>query len=160
MTTTRRVGRPLSKSTPRQLFRPLGQERQLPRDLLQQASSRLGIMSLVAAALWVLAPALGHVASRVPFPQTMDVVAGVNVLVSVGLFAYTRQRQGDPRFILDLGLGYMILTALALGFTAHLNPFGTTETWSNWTPEPDISWIGVVVLIFAAVVPTPHVKML
>ena len=117
-------------------------------------------MSLVGAALWVLATSLGHVGSGVPFPQTLDLVAGVSALASVGLFVYSRRIRGNAQFILDLGLGYIVLTAFALGFSAHLSPLGTPEVLASWKPESEMSWIGVVVLIYAAIVPTPPVKTL
>ena len=159
MATPRRIGPPLDKSTPRQIWQSRGADR-LPRDLLQQASARLGVMSLVGGALWVVAPGLAHISSHIPYPRPLDIVAGVNVLASIALFLYRRRGDRDPRLMLDLGLGYMVLTAFALGFSAHLSPFGTEADLSKWTPTPEISWIGVVVLIFAAVVPTPPAKML
>ena len=158
MATPRRIGPPLAKSTPPELSRP--RERRLPSDLLQQASARLGILSLLGGALWVLGPLLAHLGSHVPFPQVLDFVAAVSVVASAVLFVYTRRRRRDPQFILDLGLAYMVLTALALGFTAHLSPFGTPDTLARWTPEPTLSWVGVVVLMFAAIVPTAPHKML
>ena len=73
---------------------------------------------------------LGHLASRAMNPgdshwahlQTTDAIAGASVLVSLALFSYTRKRDRDPRFILDLGLAYMVLTALALSLMFHWEP--------------------------------------
>ena len=74
---------------------------------------------------------------------------GPAVLVSLGLFVYTRRTDRDPRTILDLGLAYMVFTALALGLTFHwaLMP-------EHSSTAPVISWIGAVVLMFAAIVPS------
>src|SRR3981081_845253 len=112
-----------------------GRMRDLPPDLLREASRRLGIMSLLAAVLWVVATVFDHLASRIISPGDaswmqlgmQDAIAGASVLVSLGLFAYTRRSQRDPRFILDLGLGYLIFTAVALSVTLHLGgaPAGT-----------------------------------
>ena len=131
--------------------------RVLPADLLRDASRRLGIMSLVGAGLWTLGSLLGHLAVRsmshgdrqwlqlgVP-----DAIAAACVFVSLLLFAYTRRRDRDPRSILDLGLGYMVFTALALGLTFHWAPLP-----ANHSISPAISWIGAVVLMFAAIVPS------
>src|SRR5689334_13705421 len=157
---TRRIGPPLARSTPPELGRARGGERELPRDLLEQASARIGVMSLLGAALWVLAPALGHAQQHVPFPQMLDWAAALSVVISIALFVYTRRPSSDPQFVLDLGLGYLVFTGVALGFSAHLAPFGTAESLSNWTPSAEIGWTGVVVLIFAAIVPTTPTKML
>jgi uncharacterized membrane protein len=84
-------------------------------------------MSLVAAGLWVVGTILGRLAMRsmqgdesMALGLTMgDAIAAVSVLASLLLFAYTRTPNRDPQRILDLGLLYMVLTALALGLTFH-----------------------------------------
>ena len=137
--------------------------RALPTDLLKDASRRLGIMSLVAGGLWTLGSALGHLAMRsmthgdrqwlrlgVP-----DAIAALSVVVSLLLFAYTRKRDRDPRAMLNLGLAYMVFTALALGLTFHWAPMPPNQSIS-----PAISWIGAVVLMFAAIVPSTPAKTL
>jgi hypothetical protein len=88
-------------------------------------------------------------------PQATDVISGISVLVSLALFFYIRQGDRDPKFILDLGQVYMVLTAFALGLLIH---------WSrvpkDWPVSPMISWIGVVVLMSAAIVPNSPMKIL
>jgi hypothetical protein len=81
-------------------------------------------------------------------PQAMDAIAGASVLASLAVFFYTRKTDRDPRFILDLGLGYMVFTAFAIGISWHWEPFP-----GHSPVQPGISWLGVVVLIFAAIVP-------
>ena len=137
--------------------------RPLPDDLLREASARLGILSLVAAGLWVMGTALGHLSLRLmgvggltPADLTIgDAIAGVSVLASALLFAYTRTPDRDPQRVLDVGLGYMILMALALGLTFHSGPILATQTVS-----PALSWAGALVLMFAAIVPSTRGKML
>jgi hypothetical protein len=138
--------------------------RSLPDDLMREASRRLGILSLLAAVLWVVAPALDHLVIRATTPpgdmrwtrlDPTDLIAAVSALLSVGLYFYTRKSDRSPKFILDLGLFYMVLTALALGLISH---------WGGWPKNmpmvPLISWIGVVVLMFAAIVPNSPTKTL
>ncbi len=84
-----------------------------------------------------------------------DAIAAVSVLASLLLFAYTRTANRDPQRILDLGLVYMVLTALALGLTFHSGPILPTLSVA-----PQISWIGAVVLMFSAIVPSTRTKML
>ena len=111
-------------------------------------------MSLVAAGLWVVATILGRVALQsMPGndPMTIDLatgdaIAAVSVLASL-LLPYTRSAGRDPHRILDLGLGYMVFTALALGVTFHSGQIGPTRSVA-----PQLSWIGATILIFAAIV--------
>jgi hypothetical protein len=84
-------------------------------------------MSLVGAVLWVI----GTVGDRIALlamthgnriwlhGQTTDIIAATSVLASLALFFYIRRGDRDPRFILDLGLVYMVFTAAALGLMMH-----------------------------------------
>ncbi|MBI4503845.1 MAG: serine/threonine protein kinase, partial [Gemmatimonadetes bacterium] len=55
----------------------------------------------------------------------------------------------------DLGLVYMVVSALALGGMMHWSPIP-----EDWVLNPMISWVGPVILMFAAVVPFTPWKML
>jgi serine/threonine-protein kinase len=152
---------PLEVSTPADLKR--SRARELPDDLLRAASLRLGAMSLLFAVLWVVGVTLGHLAAHAIYPNSRrwlefdigDGIAAASVVVSLALFAYTRKGERDPRFVLDLGLGYMVFTALALSVMFHLGGVSVDQA-----VFPEISWIGAVVLMFAAIVPTTPRKML
>ena len=135
---------------------------QLPPDLLREASTRLGVMALLGAVLWLTATASYHLVIRAmthdPRWQRlgmMDAIAGVCILTSLLVFWYTRRSDRDPRFILDLGLGYLMIGALGVGMVWHLDlvPQG-------WRIQPMITWIGVMVLLFAAIVPNTLAKNL
>jgi serine/threonine-protein kinase len=139
-----------------------GSDRPLPDDLLRDASRRLGIMALVGGALWVIGTVLGRLAWRTmshgdprwASPHPTDAIAGSAVLVSLALFFYTRRTERDPRFVLDLGLAYLIITALDLGLMMHFMPVSEAQV------QPMISWVGAVVLMFAAIVPNTPRKTL
>jgi serine/threonine-protein kinase len=132
-------------------------QRALPADLLREASRRLQIMSLVGCGLWTVGLTLGHIADRsMSHGQSRsltlggpDAIAAVSVAVSLLLFFYARSGDRDPRGILNLGQVYMVFTALALGLTFHWTPMSGSQSVA-----PVISWIGAVVLMFAAVVPS------
>ncbi len=153
---------PPPSSTPADLTRSLGRSRGLPDDLLRAASLRLGIMSLLFAVLWVVGLTAGHLAARAIYPNSQiwkhiditDWIGVASAILSVALFVYTRRGERDPRFILDLGLWFLVFTAFAIGLVFHLGPAG------NGSVLPEISWIGAVVLMFAAMVPTTTRKML
>src|SRR4029079_7762490 len=96
--------------------------RDIPDDLLKEASQRLAVMSLMAAVLWVVASVLWHLQlgsggsnglQLSPF-ESSDVIAIVATIASLALFFYARRTKREPQFILNLGIAYMILTAVAL----------------------------------------------
>jgi len=159
MTEQQLIGDPLV-TTPAELKRAGG--RALPDDLLRAASLRLGIMSLLFAVIWVMAEVLGHLAAHIVYPDNPrwrsfdfgDGIAVVSVIVSLALYAYTRRTERRPQFVLDLGLWYMAYTAFALGVIFHIGGGATTGQI-----VPEISWIGAVVLMFAAIIPTRPRKM-
>src|SRR5690348_5194420 len=104
--------------------------RALPEDLLQAASKRLGVMSVLFAVIWFLAPAFGHIAGHLIFPQNArwllpdatDGIAIISIVVSLLLYRYTRRTTRNPQFVLDLGLAYLVYTALAIAMTFHFWP--------------------------------------
>jgi len=149
-------------STPSQLKRSR-RSRSLPDDLLRAASIRLGVMSLLFAVLWTVGTVAGHLAEHAIHPESQrwlqfdigDGIAVASVVVSLALFVYTRKSERNPRFLLDLGLGYMVFNAFSLGLVFHLG--GVSK---DAVIYPQISWIGAVVLMFAAILPTTPKKML
>src|SRR4051812_41393072 len=105
MDQTKLIGLP-PRETPTGLRTTGGHRRALPPDLLRQASRRLEILCLVAAALWVLGPALGHVALALTDPGNprwvqfgaTETICTAGFLMSLGLFVYIRVRKPDPAF--------------------------------------------------------------
>ena len=154
---------PSPAATPSNLLRSKGSSREIPDDLLREASLRLGILSLLGAVLWTVGTVAGHLAagalarSNTEWAnfETTDAIAVVMVIVSLALFAYTRRSKRDPAVILDIGLGYLVLSSLALGNLWHV---GTLPPGYVLTTQ--ISWVGALLLMFAAIVPTPPLKML
>ena len=134
--------------------------RRLPDDLLRDASRRLGIIALLAGILWLVGLILDHLViqrasgdpSWLAF-QSADAIGLVSSLVSFALFFYTRRSSRSPAFILNLGLGFLIFLSAALGLIWHWAP-------SAAEPVPGVSWIGVAVLLFAAVIPSTPLKTL
>jgi serine/threonine-protein kinase len=123
--------------------------------LLRAASRRLGIISLLGAGLWAvgLAVQLGGTDHHAHGAMQADVIAGLSLLVSLGLFVYSRKRDPEPELTINLGLGYLVVMAFALGQLFHGRVFE-----SGHPVEPMISWIGVLVLMFAAIVPSTPLK--
>jgi serine/threonine-protein kinase len=121
-------------------------------------------MSLLGAILWVLATLAYHLAMRAMAPpedsswlrlSVTDGIALAAAIVSVALFVYTRKPNRHPKHILDLGLAHLVVTAMAISLVMHWRaaPHGTAVA-------PTITWVGAVVLMFAAIVPNAPLKML
>jgi len=136
-----------------------GKGRALPADLLKDASRRLGIMAMLAAVLWTVATILYHLALRAmdhpgwDRPLSSDAFVVPGVIVSLALYAYTRRSDRDPKLVLDIGLAYMVFTAILLGMTFH---WEHVETGMPITPQ--LSWIGAITLMFAAIIPSTPMK--
>ena len=119
-------------------------------------------MSLLAAVMWLLATVLYHIVERIVGQadarwtglQPSDAIAGTSVVVSLALFVYTRRSDRDPQLLLNLGLVYMVLTAFAIGLIWHWD-MGNTER----SVMPIITWVGPVILMFAAILPSTPTKM-
>ncbi|HEU5218234.1 MAG TPA: serine/threonine-protein kinase [Gemmatimonadales bacterium] len=153
---------PEQQTTPADWQPRLGHTRPLPDDLLREASRRVGIMALLGAALWITGPFLGHLAASVMAPAdpgwrrlySSDWIALVAMAVSVGVYVFTRRTSRKPRFILDLGLIHLVFNAFAIGTMWHWDAYGREVMIF-----PMITWIGAVILIFPAIVPTTPLKM-
>jgi serine/threonine-protein kinase len=134
--------------------------RPIPRDLLQQASRRLGVVCLISAVLWVVSAILYHLVDRVMDAgdvawmslQPSDAIVAVGTIVSLALFVYTRRSQRDPAFILDLGLVYMVVLAAIIGLIMHWDPSMRDST------RPTVTWTGVLIVVFAATLPSTPIK--
>ncbi len=128
----------------------------LPEDLLQQAAHRLGLICAVIAGLWIAELLLFHLVMPAPttYPDTaifrlFEVMGAVTLVVSLGLFWYARRSRRDPRFLLNLGLVYEVLIALSVGLL----------DWA-YNPPIGLSWMPIIILIFAAMIPAPPAKTL
>jgi serine/threonine-protein kinase len=156
------IGPPVG-TTPAELERPRHRHRAIPEDILRGASQRLAIMSLLGAVLWFVGTVAFHIAlwslhnhdPEYLRLQVPDGIAVASVVLSLSLYHYARTHARNPRFVLDLGLVYLVLTGLAVGLSWHwvLEP-------STIVLAPTISWIGPVCLIFAAIIPSTPGKTL
>ena len=137
--------------------------RELPYDLLQEASQRLAIISLLGTILWLIGTVFYHLAIRELAPGdsswmrplASDVISVISAVISLAVFFYARKTDSDPKFVLDLGLVYLVVTSMALGLVIHWDPFPTGAP-----VMPMITWIGAVVLMFAAILPNSPRKVL
>jgi hypothetical protein len=163
MQTPKLIGRPARDASSEPRTTP-GRTRRLPEDLLRQATHRVAIMMLFAAALWILAPALAHLALYLTEPgdprwsrfNVVDGIAAGCVLLSLALYVYLRAGKRDPELVMDLALGHMVFMSFGIGVLIHLGEpsFAPTDT------RPMITWVGPIIIITAAIVPVNPWKML
>jgi eukaryotic-like serine/threonine-protein kinase len=137
-------------------------KRGLPDDLLREAAHRVGVVSLVMAGLAAVEFFVVHVIYRIPgtlnayelvfFAQwkpMWDRIGAVIILGSLGLYWYTRNSRRSPRFLLDLALGYELFLALTAGLLQYAV-----------RPAEGVSWVVIIILLFAAIVPSTPRKTL
>jgi eukaryotic-like serine/threonine-protein kinase len=163
MPTPRLIGR-FTRDTSAEPRTGTGRTRPLPEDLLRQATRRVEIMALVAAVLWTLAPALGHLALYLVDPADprlevfgrVNIIAGGCVVLSLGMWAYLRTGQRDPERVMNLALVYMVALTFAMGVLIHW-----AQPWfAPGRADPMITWSGPIILITAGIVPVRPWKML
>jgi len=133
----------------------------LPGDVLSQSCKRVGTLGIVFAAFWgfvivtanVLAPLLlGEMpvyAAAFPTPGTPIAVVGLVSSITMTILAGALHRR--PQFLLDLSLGFLVVTALFIGVI------------QQWEPAPmagRLSWIPAVILIYPAIAPNTAGKIL
>jgi serine/threonine-protein kinase len=163
------IGRPARGETPVELRSLAGRRHTIPADLLRQVSRRLQILALIGAGLWITGVGIGHIAFHRLNPadprwthfRGTDLIATASVALSLALFFYLRRGDRDPGIVVNLALGYMIAIAFALAMMLHwgLAP-ARARTLTPVELAPMITWIGPVLLMFAALVPAPPWKIL
>lgn len=136
--------------------------RELPNDILQQASRRLSITALLMALLYAVGWTLGRAAMREVFeggaPSGLfaaDAIVILSIALSVALSLYVQRAHCDPQSILNLGHVYLVGTAFVIATLMHWMPVPP-----HWPVTPMISWIGPIILIFAAILPSTTGKTL
>jgi serine/threonine-protein kinase len=118
-------------------------------------------MCLMAGTLWIVATVLWHLTWPALHPgqewpgiKASEWLGYVSGVASFGLWLFIRRQQQPPEFFLKVGLIYMILSSFSVGMVLHWG-LPLTETL-----HVQVSWIGVVVLLFAAVLPVDPRSMM
>lgn len=153
----RLIGPPL-QSTPVGTGAPAREDRPLPDDLLDESRKRLSIIAFLGSVLWFTATALFHLARRAIAPDdpvwmrlgAPDAVAVVNIAASSAICAWTWRSTKPREVLLRVSMAYMVFTCLSISLVWHSDPTFHTEMVT-----PMISWSGVVVMMFAALIPVP-----
>jgi serine/threonine protein kinase len=131
----------------------------LPSDVLCQTCSRVGIVSLVFAALWafttfmntVVAGWFGEMAfMRDLWPFPGHLIAALGIVSSLSMTVLARRMSGNP-VLVDVGSGYLVLQCMLVSIL------------SQWAPvpiSPRVSWVVIPILFYPAIVPNTPKKTL
>jgi eukaryotic-like serine/threonine-protein kinase len=132
----------------------------LPSDMLGQTCRRVGIVGLVFASLWALtmlmntfvARWLGEMAfMRDLWPYPGLPVATIGLFSSVLMTALARRYSSQPKLLVDLGSGYLVLQCLLVSIISQ---------WAPVAISPRVSWVCIPILFYPAIVPNTPKKTL
>ena len=92
----------------------------LPTDIVEQAATRLGLVSLIYAATYAIAfyptvivAALGVDIPVLPGPVE-HTAAALSIGASIAIYVATRWVSGDPATVLDWGLLYQVVASFGI----------------------------------------------
>lgn len=125
----------------------------LPSDVLEQTCRRIGAVGVAFAGLWsfslimngVVAPFLGPM----PMMELMWPIPGLPImligfLVSLLLALLPIRLGSKPDLLLDIGSAYLVISCFLVGLL---------EWWVVRLDQPRLSWIALVIVIYASIVP-------
>jgi tRNA A-37 threonylcarbamoyl transferase component Bud32 len=130
----------------------------LPDELVSEHVQRLAVAGAVGAGLWTFGFVMDMAArpfNAGPMVSPMSVAIQIlGILISAALVVYIRRSAHTPQLKAEVGLGYMVLNAVAV---ALLNTWArpvTTEALGL------VSWNTIVILVGSMLLPTTSRKML
>jgi len=149
------------RSTPSTPASLAGVSTTLPSDLLEQSCKRVGIASLIFAALWMVPLVMNNLVVRwvqgmpemhlgTAWPWPGNLLAGTGVAISLAMFLTAGALDSRPLLLLDVGLGFEVATAFLVGLLSY------------WQPQHfgGLSWVVIVILVYPAVAPNTVGKTL
>jgi eukaryotic-like serine/threonine-protein kinase len=130
----------------------------LPSDIVSQTCGRVWIVSVVFASLWAFMTIINNFVTRF-LSETMDwlypypgnLIGFVGVVSSVVMAYLARKLSGNPRLLIDVGSGYLIVQCLLISLLGQ---------WIPVPLVPRVSWVCIAILIYPAIVPSTPKKTL
>jgi serine/threonine-protein kinase len=130
----------------------------LPTEVLSQSCRRVGIASLAVASLWAFGLLMANLATRFidmpllmsdrPWPMPGNAIAGTGLVLSVAMVFVAGRLHHRPKLLLDIGLGFEVVTAFLIGLL---------QMWVPPITPHELSWITIVILVYPSIAPnTPH----
>jgi len=132
----------------------------LPDDMVEDAVQRLRIAALVWVMLWSIGLVVNHLVrpmiglredQDVGWYPLGDVFAVFFIAGSLGLYRLAPRLREQTRLLVDIGLGYEVVLAFAIGLLNQWKPHATGGT---------LSWICVLILVHPMIVPATPRKTL
>lgn len=126
----------------------------LPGEILEQSCRRVGIAAGVFASLWAATLILGHTvfAGLSMWPLAGTVISGTGIAISLLLLGLARKLEDRPKLLLNIGLGYQVVTALLIALLEFWDPAVVGL-------ELKVSWIAVVILVYPTLAPNTPAKI-
>ncbi len=131
--------------------------RELPPDLLLEASRRLQILALIFAVCFFMAnffPALlagvfGELMSSFKAwgPGTISIVVGLTV------FALARNPRIPPRRLMDIGLVFSVFGSYGIAVAQYLGPFSQPDITLDQLAMFGLSWVAVWMVVVPIMIP-------
>jgi eukaryotic-like serine/threonine-protein kinase len=132
----------------------------LPSDVLGQTCRRVGTVALVFASLWAFTMFMNTFVARWfgemafmrdlwPFPGHL--IGSIGVISSIAMTLLARRLSKQPKVLVDVGSGYLVLQCLLVSIL------------SQWAPvpiSPRVSWVCIPILFYPAIVPNTPKKTL
>ena len=140
-----------------------------PTDVLQQSCGRVGIMSLVIGALWlislvmndVIAPLLGHnhqmmkmMGWHMSWPYPGNLICGLGIASCALLFLFVRRYHAQPKTLIQAALVFEIVTGALISTLIYWDP-----SMSDFQTAR-VSWLTIVIITFPTIVPSTPLKTL
>jgi serine/threonine-protein kinase len=130
----------------------------LPDDIQSEQVQRVGVLGAVGGALWTVGLVLDGliVPARfnVPRPQAAIAIELFAILVSGLMVVYVRYSRNCPQSKNEVGLGYMVFSALAI---ALLNTWSVDAMLNSLG---HLSWITIIILISSMILVSSPTKVL
>jgi serine/threonine-protein kinase len=133
----------------------------LPTEVLEQSCRRVGFASLAFASLWAFGLFLANTATRFidtpmlvanrPWPMPGSAIAATGIVLSVAMMFVAARLHNRPNLLLDLGLGFEVVTAFLIGLL---------QMWYGSVEANGLSWIAIVILVYPSIAPNRPGKIL
>ncbi len=133
----------------------------MPADVLEQTCKRVGIAALVFAAVWAWVLVMNNLSSWLftdhahqveQWTAVGNTIGVTGLFISLAMMFVAGRLHHEPEKLLDVGLGFEVLTAALIG--AH-------NWWNPWTVSGmGVSWICVIIVFYPAIVPASARKVL
>ena len=128
--------------------------------MVGQTCRRVGTVALVFAVLWAftmfmntfVARWLGEMAfMRALWPFPGHLIAAIGVLSSILMTVLARRLSSQPKVLVDLGSGYLVLQCFLVSILSQ---------WAPVSVSPRVSWVCIPILFYPAIVPNTPKKTL